>query len=71
MFPIYENAPEGQFPYVTDDLFAGLKYVAEHGKDLMADTSRLAVAGDSVGGNMAAVMTLMAKDMICHGLRWH
>ena len=62
VFPVYENAPEGQFPAVTDDLFAGLKYAAEHGADLGADASRLAVAGDSVGGNMAAVMTLMAKE---------
>lgn len=62
VFPIYTPAPEGQFPEVTDDLFAGLQYVAKHGKQLGLDASRLAVAGDSVGGNMAAVMTLMAKQ---------
>lgn len=61
VFPIYTQAPEGQYPSVTDDLFSGLKYVTENGKKLGVDASRLAVAGDSVGGNMAAVMTLMAK----------
>lgn len=61
VFPIYRQAPEGQYPLVTDDLFAGLKYVAENDKVLGVDSSRLAVAGDSVGGNMAAVLTLMAK----------
>lgn len=61
VFPIYTQAPEGQYPEVTDDLFAGLKYVAANGKSLGVDSSRLAVAGDSVGGNMAAVLTLMAK----------
>lgn len=60
-FPIYTQAPEGQYPSVTDDLFSGLKYIVENGNKLGVDASRLAVAGDSVGGNMAAVMTLMAK----------
>ena len=62
VFPVYTPAPEGQFPEVTRDLFTGLKYIAEQGEKLQIDTSRLAVAGDSVGGGMAAVMTLMAKQ---------
>ncbi len=62
VFPIYTQAPEGQFPDVTDDLFDGLKYIAENAKSLNIDAKHLAVAGDSVGGNMAAVMTLMAKQ---------
>lgn len=62
VFPVYTQAPEGQYPDVTEDLFAGLKYVAENGKTLGFDSSRLAIAGDSVGGNMAAVLTLMAKN---------
>lgn len=62
VFPMYTPAPEGQFPEVTRDLFTGLKYIAEQSEKLQIDTSRLAVAGDSVGGGMAAVMTLMAKQ---------
>ena len=62
VFPMYTQAPEGQFPEVINDLFAGLKYIAEQGEKLQIDTSRLAVAGDSVGGGMAAIMTLMAKQ---------
>lgn len=61
VFPVYTQSPEGQYPSVTDDLFSGLKYVVENGEKLGVDASKLAVAGDSVGGNMAAVMTLMAK----------
>lgn len=62
VFPVYTPAPEGQFPKVTRDLFTGLKYIAEQGEKLQIDTSRLAVAGDSVGGGMATIMTLMAKQ---------
>lgn len=39
-----------------------MEYIASHGDKYGLDTSHLAVAGDSVGGNMAAVMTLMAKE---------
>ncbi len=62
VFPIYTQAPEGQFPEVTEDLFAGLKYITENDESLKIDAKHLAVAGDSVGGNMAIVMTLMAKQ---------
>ena len=62
VFPIYTQAPEGQFPQVTEDLFKGLQYIAEHGDEYGLDTKHLAVAGDSVGGNMATVMALMAKE---------
>lgn len=62
VFPIYTQAPEGQFPQVTEDLFKGLQYIAEYGNEYGLDTKHLAVAGDSVGGNMATVMALMAKE---------
>jgi len=62
VFPIYTQAPEGQFPQVTDDLFETLKYIASHGDKYGLNTSHLAVAGDSVGANMAAVMTFKAKE---------
>ena len=61
VFPIYTPSPESQYPKTTNDLFSVLKYIAEHGESYNIDTHQLAVAGDSVGGNMAAVMTLMAK----------
>ena len=60
-FPVYTPSPEAQFPDTTDDLFAVLQYIAAYADKYGADASRLAVAGDSVGGNMAIAMTLMAK----------
>lgn len=62
VFPLYTQAPEGQFPFITEDLFKGLQYIVQHGDEYGLDTRHLAVAGDSVGGNMATVMTLMAKE---------
>ena len=60
-FPVYTPSPEAQFPDTTDDLFAVLQYIAAYADKYGADASRLTVAGDSVGGNMAIAMTLMAK----------
>lgn len=62
VFPVYPNAPQGQYPQVIKDLFSVLKYIAEEAENFGFDTGRLAVAGDSVGGNMATVMALMAKE---------
>lgn len=61
IFPIYESSPESQYPKTTENLFTTLQYMAAHGAEYNLDTSRLAVAGDSAGGNMATVMALMAK----------
>lgn len=62
VFPIYTPSPEAQFPQVTEDLYKGLLYIAEHSDKYGLDARHLAVAGDSVGGNMATVMALMAKE---------
>lgn len=62
VFPMYTQAPEGQFPEVIEDLFSALKHIASHGDKYGLNASHLAVAGDSAGGNMATVMTLMAKE---------
>ncbi|KTD11898.1 lipase [Legionella gratiana] len=62
VFVEYSLAPEAQYPTQIEQDYTALKYVAEHGQELNLDTSRLVVAGDSVGGNMAAVMTLLAKE---------
>lgn len=62
IFVNYTRSPEAHFPIAIEQEYAVAKYVAEHGKELNIDPSRLAVAGDSVGGNMTAAVTLLAKE---------
>ncbi len=58
----YRLAPESKFPTAADDAFAVTKWVAEHGAELGIDGSRIAVGGDSAGGNLAAVVAQLARD---------
>ncbi|WP_419870941.1 alpha/beta hydrolase [Chryseobacterium sp. CT-SW4] len=62
VFPDYTPSPEAQFPVAVNQAYAATKWVAENGKQIGVDGTRLAVVGNSVGGNMAAVVALMAKD---------
>lgn len=54
--------PEAKFPIALEEAYAATKYIAENGNNINLDPSRIAVAGDSVGGNMATVVTMMAKE---------
>ena len=62
VFVNYTPSPEAQFPVPIEQAYAAAAYVAEHGRELNLDTTRLALAGDSVGGNMTAAVTLLAKE---------
>jgi acetyl esterase/lipase len=62
VFVNYTPSPEAHYGVAINQAYAATKWVAAHGKEIKVDGSRLAVAGNSVGGNMAAAVTLMAKD---------
>ncbi len=62
VFVNYTPSPEAQFPVPIEEAYAATKYIAEHGQEFNFDTSKLAVAGDSAGGNMTAAVTLLAKE---------
>ena len=58
----YRLAPEHPYPAAIDDAWAATQWVARHGDEIGADVSRLAVAGDSAGGNISAVIAQRARD---------
>jgi acetyl esterase/lipase len=66
----YTPSPEAQYPTAINQAYAATRWVAENGKQIGVDGSRLAVAGNSVGGNMAAVVALMAKEQKAPALRF-
>ena len=58
----YRLAPEHKYPAAADDSYAAAQWVSEHGAEIGADGSRIVVCGDSAGGNLSAVVSLMARD---------
>lgn len=61
VFVNYTPSPEARYPVAINEIYGATKWVAEHGAEINVDGKRLAIAGNSVGGNMAAVTALMAK----------
>jgi acetyl esterase len=59
VFPDYSRSPEARYPTAIEEIYAVLQWIAGHDE---LDGSRIAVAGDSVGGNMSAALTLLAKQ---------
>ncbi|GAB7192097.1 alpha/beta hydrolase [Kineococcus sp. NUM-3379] len=62
VFPDYDLAPEARYPTQIEQVYAVADWISMNGPEHSLDTSRIAVAGDSVGGNMATVTTLLAKQ---------
>ncbi|MFJ8856608.1 alpha/beta hydrolase [Streptomyces sp. NPDC102437] len=62
VFPEYDLSPEARYPVAIEQNYAVARWVVTDGASKGLDTTRIAVAGDSVGGNMAAALTLMAKQ---------
>lgn len=62
VFPDYTPSPEAKYPTAINEIYAVTEWVAINGKTIGVDGENLAVVGNSVGGNMAAVTALMAKD---------
>ncbi|MET8788122.1 MULTISPECIES: alpha/beta hydrolase [unclassified Streptomyces] len=62
VFPEYDLSPEARYPVAIEQNWTVAKWVVEQGATKDLDATRIAVAGDSVGGNMTAALTLMAKE---------
>jgi acetyl esterase/lipase len=70
VFVNYTPSPEARYPVAINQAYAATKWVAESGDEINVDGRRMAVVGNSVGGNMAAVVSLMAKEQGGPALRF-
>jgi acetyl esterase len=62
VFVEYTPIPEAVYPTQLYEIYSALEWIAEHGDEINVDSTKLAVGGNSVGGNMSAAISLMAKD---------
>ncbi|MEU2034122.1 alpha/beta hydrolase [Nocardia amamiensis] len=62
VFPEYDRSPEVRYPVANEQSYRVVQWVTSNGAEKGLDSSRIAIAGDSVGGNMAIALTLMAKE---------
>lgn len=62
VFVNYTPSPETKFPQAIHEIYAATKWVAAHGDEIDVDGNRLGIAGNSVGGNMALVTSMLAKE---------
>jgi acetyl esterase len=58
----YSRSPEARYPVALEECYAATQWVVEHGQELGADATRLALTGDSAGGNLVAAVSLLAKQ---------
>jgi acetyl esterase len=63
VFVDYSRSPEARFPIAIEQAYSATQWVARHGAEQRLDSQRLALVGDSSGGNMAAAVALMAKQL--------
>lgn len=62
IFVNYTPAPDARYPVQKNEAYAATKWVSEHGQDINVDGSRIALAGNSVGGTLSTVVSLMSKE---------
>jgi acetyl esterase len=62
VFVEYSRSPEARYPVAIEEAYAATRWVAENGHEINVDGSRLALAGDSAGGNMVAAVAMLAKQ---------
>src|SRR6266481_5402485 len=62
VFPVYRLCPEARYPTALEECYTVARWVERYGQEHGLDAERLAVAGDSVGGNMAAAVTLLSRE---------
>lgn len=75
VFVNYTPSPEAHYPTAINEIYAATKWVADHGEEIRVDGRRLAIVGNSVGGNMTAAIALKAKleggpELKCQVILW-